>query len=255
MRIRASAAGPSPTPVTSKPSRRSRVASARRADDSSSTMRIRSNINSAETVNAPVKQMYPVRYFGTTRKGCKKCNWQIRAASERTARGHMKRTLPPESLNQISARLQEAHKALQRRYPGSLADRSAERQPVHVVYGGAHLFRSGTKRRLGNLALQSMDEYAPDFAAFAKDSFLSPERKRLPNSHDAVSVIEKAIEADPEGVQRENHPAWLAHTLYRRVREKLKREPVEDFRIDLEDGYGNRPDNEERPTPQGRRMK
>jgi hypothetical protein len=29
------------------------------------------------------------------------------------------------------------------------------------------------------------------------------------------------------------------------VVEKLKREPVEDFRIDFEDGYGNRPDAEE----------
>ena len=27
--------------------------------------------------------------------------------------------------------------------------------------------------------------------------------------------------------------------------EKLQREPVEDFRIDFEDGYGNRPDDEE----------
>ena len=30
-----------------------------------------------------------------------------------------------------------------------------------------------------------------------------------------------------------------------RVNEKLRREPVEDFRIDFEDGYGNRPDAEE----------
>jgi len=29
------------------------------------------------------------------------------------------------------------------------------------------------------------------------------------------------------------------------VREKLQREPVEDFRIDFEDGYGARPDEEE----------
>src|SRR5262249_58215053 len=37
----------------------------------------------------------------------------------------------------------------------------------------------------------------------------------------------------------------LAHTIYSRVQEKLKREQVEDFRIDFEDGYGNRPDTEE----------
>ena len=29
------------------------------------------------------------------------------------------------------------------------------------------------------------------------------------------------------------------------MQEKLQREPVEDFRIDFEDGYGNRPDEEE----------
>ena len=29
------------------------------------------------------------------------------------------------------------------------------------------------------------------------------------------------------------------------VVEKLRREPVEDFRLDFEDGYGNRPDEEE----------
>jgi citrate lyase beta subunit len=39
--------------------------------------------------------------------------------------------------------------------------------------------------------------------------------------------------------------AMLADTVYARVLEKLRREPVEDFRIDFEDGYGNRPDDEE----------
>src|SRR5439155_19197391 len=37
----------------------------------------------------------------------------------------------------------------------------------------------------------------------------------------------------------------LAEAVYTRVVEKLRREPVEDFRIDFEDGYGNRPDAEE----------
>jgi len=46
-------------------------------------------------------------------------------------------------------------------------------------------------------------------------------------------------------VRRENRPAWFAHAIYNRVSEKLRREPVEDFRIDFEDGYGNRPDDEE----------
>ncbi len=37
----------------------------------------------------------------------------------------------------------------------------------------------------------------------------------------------------------------MALAVYGRVLEKLRREPVEDFRIDFEDGYGNRPDAEE----------
>jgi hypothetical protein len=37
----------------------------------------------------------------------------------------------------------------------------------------------------------------------------------------------------------------LAMRVHDRVAEKLRREPVEDFRIDFEDGYGNRPDPEE----------
>ena len=40
-------------------------------------------------------------------------------------------------------------------------------------------------------------------------------------------------------------PYALANTIYERVSEKLTREPVEDFRIDFEDGYGTRPDAEE----------
>jgi citrate lyase beta subunit len=152
----------------------------------------------------------------------------------------MKRTLPPEALQEIATRLERAHKAFHRRYPGP----SAERQPIHVVYGGAHLFRSGTARRLGDLALRSLEEYAPDFAAFAKALSL-PRAERLPDSLDAAAMIAKSIEADPETARRENRPAWFAHTIYRRVREKLQREPVEDFRIDFEDGYGNRPDDEE----------
>jgi len=152
----------------------------------------------------------------------------------------MKRTLTAESLQEIAARLEQAHKAFHRRYPGPPADR----QPIHVVYGGAHLFRSGTTRRLGELALRSLDEYAPDFAAFAKAVGL-PGAERLPGSSDAAASIAKSIEADPEAARRENRAAWFAHTIYSRIREKLRREPVEDFRIDFEDGYGNRPDDEE----------
>lgn len=152
----------------------------------------------------------------------------------------MKRTLPSEALQDVATRLELAHKAFQHRYPGP----SAERQPVHVVYGGAHLFRSGTAKRFGELALKSLEEYAPNFVAFAKAVSL-PEAAGLPDSPGAIDAIAKSIEADSDMARRENRAAWFAHTIYRRVREKLQREPVEDFRIDFEDGYGNRPDDEE----------
>ncbi|HXA79375.1 MAG TPA: hypothetical protein VNV41_19745 [Candidatus Acidoferrales bacterium] len=152
----------------------------------------------------------------------------------------MKRILPPESLHEIATRLEQAHKAFQRRYPGP----SGDREPVHVVYGGAHLFRAGTARRLGDLALRSLEQYAPDFADFAKAIGL-PGSDRLPASPDAIASIAKSLEADAQAARRENRPAWLAYTVYRRVREKLRREPVEDFRLDFEDGYGHRPDEEE----------
>ncbi|HEY2322169.1 MAG TPA: phosphoenolpyruvate kinase [Thermoanaerobaculia bacterium] len=93
------------------------------------------------------------------------------------------------------------------RFPGE----SAARQPVHTVYGGAQLFKSDTTKKLGEIALRSLDANAPDPMTFAR-----------------------AI-----GLERDEE------TVYSRVVEKLKREPVEDFRIDFEDGYGNRPDDEE----------
>lgn len=112
------------------------------------------------------------------------------------------------------------------------------------MYGGAHLFRADTAKRLGETALRSLDEFAPDFVTFAKVLAL-PGADRLPESSESAAAIAKSIESDPEAARKENQPAWFAFTIYRRVREKLKREPVEDFRIDFEDGYGNRPDAEE----------
>jgi citrate lyase beta subunit len=152
----------------------------------------------------------------------------------------MKRTLPTEALQEVGKRLEQAHKAFERRYPGD----GGERQPVHVVYGGAHLFRAGTIRKLGELALRSLDEFAPDFVAFAKALGMAG-ADRLPSAPGTIATITRSIEADADAVRRENRPAWFAYTVYRRVREKLQREPVEDFRIDFEDGYGNRPDEEE----------
>ena len=111
-------------------------------------------------------------------------------------------------MQEITRRIEPSLHALASRYPGE----SGLRQPVHTVYGGAHIFKSDTAPRLGALALRAFETYAPDAADFARILQL---------------------------------PEKLADKIYRRVAEKLAREPVEDFRIDFEDGYGTRSDEEE----------
>ncbi|MDB4960794.1 MAG: hypothetical protein JWP01_793 [Myxococcales bacterium] len=117
-------------------------------------------------------------------------------------------TLPEKKLTKALDRVHRAQTRVLTRYPGD----SGARQPVHTVYGGAHLFTAETAKKLGELSIRSLDTYAPDAATFAE----------------AIG-----IKGD------------LAPKVYERVREKLGREAVEDFRIDFEDGYGNRPDDEE----------
>ena len=152
----------------------------------------------------------------------------------------MKRSLTLESLHELIAPLQQAHKAFESQYPGP----RGERQPVHTVYGGAHLFRADTARRLGEKALQSLDQYAPDFITFARAVGL-PDADHLDASPESAAFLANSILTNPGVARKENRTIWLAHTVYQRVREKLYREPVEDFRIDFEDGFGNRPDDEE----------
>jgi citrate lyase beta subunit len=118
-------------------------------------------------------------------------------------------TFTPRTLRPILSRLKATNDTIARLYPGETGDR----QPVHTVYGGAHLFRSDSSARMGAVALQMLDEYGADAVTFGR----------------AIGL------ADPE----------FAATVRARVMEKLKREPVEDFRIDFEDGYGIRPDAEE----------
>ncbi len=120
------------------------------------------------------------------------------------------------------ALLAQKNRAFAALYPGE----RAARQPVHTVYGGAQLFRADTTQKLGELARQSMLGYSGgDGAAFAR----------------AVGFASEAQLATPAG-QR------LAQTVYERVLDKLQREPIEDFRIDFEDGFGARPDREEDET-------
>jgi citrate lyase beta subunit len=121
----------------------------------------------------------------------------------------LRESLDPAALEAAAARLRPANLAFAARYPGE----TALRQPVHTVYQGAQHFRRDAAAEHGRQALRALERYAPTPADFAR-------------------VL--GIPAD-----------GAAEALYARVVDKLEREPVEDFRVDFEDGYGVRPDAEE----------
>jgi hypothetical protein len=74
-------------------------------------------------------------------------------------------------------------------------------QPVHTLYGGAHLFRQGIARRAGEVALKAYEDHG--------------------------------------------YPLPLPGGVAERLSQKLRQQPVEDFRIDFEDGFGVRSDADE----------
>jgi len=117
-------------------------------------------------------------------------------------------TLSADSMTAWEGRLAEASARLAAELPGEGPDR----QPVHSVYGGAQLFSPATMTRLGELAIAFASRWAPE-----------------PDDFESILGLE----------------AGLAERVHGAVMSKLEREPVEDFRIDFEDGYGHRPDDEE----------
>ena len=117
-------------------------------------------------------------------------------------------TIPENALSAFLDTLDKANHRVAEQFPGE----SPYRQPVHTVYGGAHLFKSDAAQKLGAAARRALDEHAPDAAALA-----------------GIFALD----------------GQLAARIHPRVVDKLAREPVEDFRIDFEDGFGNRPDHEE----------
>jgi citrate lyase beta subunit len=121
---------------------------------------------------------------------------------------------------------------------------TAECVPVHVVYGGADRFSIETPRKFGRIALDSMRAYAPNFAAFAH-AFELPGSEHLPTFPKAVKELEAALKVDAAKVKKKDRAAWFAWTVHQKTLAKLRSEPVEDFRIDFEDGYGFRSEQEE----------
>jgi len=149
-------------------------------------------------------------------------------------------SLTPDIIDEINGRLQAANTIFNTAHPGE----SPDRQPVHTVYGGAHIFKAGSAQKMGKSALNHLKTYAPNFVDFAKVLELKG-YESLPESDEQIMDLLDQINRDPKAVQKMNEAAFFAYTVYQRVLEKLEREPVEDFRIDFEDGYGNRPDKEE----------
>ncbi|MFD4905794.1 DUF6986 family protein [Kitasatospora purpeofusca] len=109
----------------------------------------------------------------------------------------------------VDALLAPVDADLAHRFPGD----PGTRQPVHTVYVPADAFAADTVRSWGRQALTAFDTHAGTPAELAR----------------ALGVADDGLLAE----------------VHRRVRAKLEREPVEDLRIDFEDGYGPRPDAEE----------
>ncbi len=125
----------------------------------------------------------------------------------------MNTMLTDSTLDVLMAGLKDANAEVSGVYPGDRTDR----QPVHTVYGGAHLFKSTTIPKLGDLSLKAFNDYAPDAETLAQ-------ALKLPRGSEYWQILRDRVAA------------------------KLQREAVEDFRIDFEDGFGIRPDKEEDET-------
>jgi len=93
-------------------------------------------------------------------------------------------------------------------YPGDRTDR----QPVHTVYVPADRFHRDLVAEWGAAAAAALARHAPTAEDMAAVTGLAPEQ---------------------------------VHDVWGPVSAKLDREPIEDLRVDLEDGYGQRPDEEE----------
>ena len=116
--------------------------------------------------------------------------------------------LPDKALDELDRRLAPADAELAARYPGD----TGARQPVHTVYVPADRMAAGLPADWGARALTALAANAPSAAALAEATGLDPD------------LVGRVL------------PAVLA---------KLERAPVEDLRIDFEDGYGPRPPAEE----------
>ena len=116
--------------------------------------------------------------------------------------------LGADVLDDLDRRLAQADAELATRYPGD----AGARQPVHTVYVPADQMTPELPAAWGARALDALEGHAATAAALAEATALDP------------ALVAQVL------------PGVLA---------KLEREPVEDLRLDFEDGYGPRPDERE----------
>jgi citrate lyase beta subunit len=116
--------------------------------------------------------------------------------------------LSGDDLNAVDNLLAAADAQRVSSYPGDRVDR----QPVHTVYVPADRFHARLPAEWGATAEAALARYAP-----------------------VAGELAHAIGLDPDDVQ----------AVWGRVVAKLGTEPIEDLRVDLEDGYGARRDSEE----------
>ena len=153
----------------------------------------------------------------------------------------MSQSISSAKKKKLFDKLKKANSDFQKIYPGDRSDR----QPVHTVYGGANLFKSDSAKVLGLRALEAFNTYAPDFVSFGKIFGLDGANE-ISAKKPIATIVKEYNKLSAE--QKKKHPVRLSFEVYNKVINKLKQEAIEDFRIDFEDGYGNRSNEEEDQT-------
>ncbi len=125
---------------------------------------------------------------------------------------------PTLALGERLAQLQTLHESRQKSRAARDSNEPAwdHPHPIHTVYGGAHLFKAQTVTKLGKLAAQSFLDHCPDFDAFCQ-------------------MFDLKTKFTDETLLK----------VYGRIKQKLQANPIEDYRIDFEDGLGLRSDGDE----------
>lgn len=113
-----------------------------------------------------------------------------------------------ELIAEIEPALIGADAARAHDYPGA----SSERQPLHTAYVPADRFDASTPAEWGGQALAALERHGAEAGALAHATGL---------------------------------PLEPVSEVYAALRRKLVSEPIEDLRIDFEDGYGDRGDEQE----------